>query len=179
MPSHEEHLEPKLPPISHMHWFPWLQKQLLIHSISTQTPEIPDSYNPNYEVWKKEFERYDLTPDTILIGHSCGGGFLVRYLSEKKDLRVGKVILVAPWIDPFREDTTDFFEFEIDPNLTSRTQELTIFNSNNDYDSIHETVKILNNKISDIKLKEFHSHGHFTYKDMGRLDFPELLEAVL
>ncbi len=179
MPHKEEYFDPKEPSLSNMHWFPWLQKQLIINGIIAQTPEIPNSYNPNYEIWKKEFERFDINSDTILVGHSCGGGFLVRWLSENKEINVGKVILVAPWIDPFRDDTTDFFDFKIDPDLVKRTKGITVFESDDDYESIQESIKILKEKIQGLKNKEFHQYGHFTYKSMGVLEFPELLEELI
>src|SRR5882672_311303 len=43
-----------LPAASNSHWIPWLQKQLIIHDISTQTPEIPNAWKPAYETWRKE-----------------------------------------------------------------------------------------------------------------------------
>ena len=99
MPSREEYYSSEYPASSNFQWIPWLQKQLLIKDIPTATPEMPHAYAPNYSVWKKEFERFDVTPESILVGHSCGGGFLVRWLSENKNIKVGKLILVAPWLN--------------------------------------------------------------------------------
>lgn len=31
----------------------------------------------------REFGRFEINTDTILVGHSCGGGFLLRWLSDK------------------------------------------------------------------------------------------------
>jgi uncharacterized protein len=178
-PGKKEYYDPQFPSASNYHWIPWLQKQLLIHDIAAHTPEIPHAFEPHYPTWKKEFERFELTPDTLLIGHSCGGGFLIRWLSEHKDIIVGKVVLVAPWIDPAREDTTDFFEFEIDPNLLKRTKSLKIFHSDNDMESIQKTVQILKDKIIDLPVQDFHNYGHFTHNDMKTSDFPELLKELL
>ena len=104
----EEYYSDEYPSLSNSHWFPWLQKQLLIRDIPTQTPELPGAYEPVYEEWKKEFERHDITENTILVGHSCGGGFLVRWLSEN-NIKVDTVVLVAPWIDPENKRTSSFF----------------------------------------------------------------------
>lgn len=81
----EEYYSEKYPTPSNSHWFPWLSKQLIILDIPTVAVEIPDSYMPDYSVWKREFERFNINSETILIGHSCGGGFLVRWLSENKN----------------------------------------------------------------------------------------------
>ena len=109
---------PNDPTLSNSHWFPWLSKQLLISDIPTVALEIPNAYMPNYTTWKKEFERFDIDSETILVGHSCGGGFLVRWLSEN-DVKVGKVVLVAPWLDPEkrRGADNDFFKFEMDKRM--------------------------------------------------------------
>ena len=178
-PDKEEYYDLKYPSCSNSHWLPWLQKELLVHEISAHTPEIPHAFDPDYNVWKKELERYEITSETILVGHSCGGGFLVRWLSEHKDKTVGKVVLVAPWLDPDRESTTDFFDFEIDPTLPQRTASFTIFHSDNDYESIIKTVKILQNKIDGISFQEFHKYGHFTFEAMKTIEFPELLKTLL
>lgn len=177
-PSKEEYYNPEVPSCSNFHWFPWLQKQLLVHDIHAHTPEIPDAWKPYYPTWQKEFERFDITPDTILVGHSCGGGFLVRWLSEHKDIKVGKVILVAPSLGVGWDDT-NFFDFEIDPELASRTKGLTIFGSDNDKPSLIEAAANLRSTIKGSQFKEFKGYGHFTLGSMGTDKFPELLEALL
>jgi len=177
----EEYYANKYPSMSNSHWIPWLQKQLLVNDVPAATPEIPQCYNLEYETWKREFERYDVTPETILVGHSCGGGFLVRWLSEHREVRVGKVVLVAPWINPDKdkEGGDDFFDFEIDPSLVFRTDGLMIYGSDNDRDAIQKSVQILREKIKDAGYREFTGYRHFITKHMGRVEFPELLEQVL
>ena len=135
----EEFFDVKRPAPSNDHWFPWIQKQLLIKGILTQTPEMPNSYAPEYEKWKNFFEQFHLDEETILIGHSCGGGFLIRWLSEH-DVKVGKVVLVAPWLDPGNKEVGDFFRFTIDPNLASKTSGLTLIYSTDDAESVIESV---------------------------------------
>jgi uncharacterized protein len=177
----DEYYSPEYPSASNFHWLPWLQKQLLIKDIHAVTPEMPNGYLPNYTVWKREFERFDITPDTILVGHSCGGGFLVRWLSENTEREVGKVVLVAPWLDPNKTkgDDNDFFNFSMDANLVARTKGVTIFNSDDDMDAVHTSVKQIIETIPNIKLVDFHEKGHFCLSDLGSEAFPELLVEVL
>lgn len=179
LPSKEEYYNPDIPSASNHHWFPWLQKQLLNHDIAAQTPEVPNAWKVHYPTWKKEFERYEITPETMLVGHSCGGGFIIRWLSENKDAKVGKVVLVAPWLDVDREFTTDFFDFEIDPDLASRTKGLVVFNSDNDEESTQKTAKLIREKIKEVKYREFHNYGHFCLKDLKTEKFPELLGGLI
>lgn len=164
---------------SNSHWLPWLQQQLLIRDIKADTPEMPRPFKPDYEDWKREAERFEIGPETILVGMSCGGGFWVRYLSEHLDLHVGKVVLVAPWLDPNNIRKTTFFDFEIDPELVKRTTGVTIFNSIDDHQGILWSVEILRQSIPNIKYIEFDDYGHFCFEDMHTDKFPELLDEVL
>lgn len=186
-PDKEEYYDPKVPTNCTAHWYPWLAKQLQINDVFAVVIDPPKPYSPRYDVWKKEFEKFDLTSETVLVGHSCGGGFLVRWLSENNDKQVGKVVLVAPWINPENNavsDTADFFDFEIDPDLANRTAGVTIFNSDNDMDTIHKSVQIIRDAVKDVEYKEFQNHGHFCLGDvpefnMPSSEFPMLVEVCL
>lgn len=178
MPSREEYYDKNYPSTSNAHWVPWLQKQLLCNDIAAVTPEVPFSFRPEWERWCKEVERYEITPDTLLVGHSCGGGFWVRYLSEHPELRVGKVVLVAPWMDPEGDEAGDFFKFTIDPDLAGRTKSLVIFHADNDMGNVHKSVATLREQIKNIGYREFHGYGHFCVEDMHTTEFPELLEEL-
>jgi predicted alpha/beta hydrolase family esterase len=178
-PSRAEYYTLKALGTSNDHWLPWLQAQLLKRDIAAVTPEMPRAYAPDWDTWVREIERYDITPETILVGHSCGGGFWVRYLSERPHLRVGKVVLIAPWIDPDGDNTKGFFDFTIDPDLASRTQGLIIFHSDNDMGNVHKSVAILREQVKDVQYQEFHKYGHFTARQLRTQGFPELLEVLV
>lgn len=174
----EEYFSDEYPSLSNSHWLPWLQKQLLTKGVFTQTPEIPEAYNPQYDLWKREFERFPINEETTLVGHSCGGGFLVRWLTENK-VKVGKLVLVAPWLDPERAKTTDFFEFEVDPQLIERVNELHLLVSADDDSDIHQSVEIIIKALPALRLHKFTGLGHFTYGQMKTDKFPELLDILV
>lgn len=178
-PSKADYYDGERPSPSNSHWLPWLQKQLIIDGIATATPEVPLAFEPHWERWVAEIERFDINPDTILVGHSCGGGFWVRYLSEHQELTVGKVVLVAPWIDVEHEDHNNFFDFKIDVNLVSRTKGLFIYNSIEDVDEIQTSVTKLKKVLKGAIYKEFKGKGHFTHKYMPDDKFPELLAELI
>lgn len=179
MPSKKTYYDPKKEAQSNEHWIPWLQRQLNLHDILTQTPEWPRPYEPNYRDWLEVFEQFLVDKDTTLIGHSCGGGFLVRWLSEN-EVNVGKVILVAPWLDPEGElSENDFFKFKIDPNIAKKTKGIVIFGSNDDEKCIQESIKTLIYKIDNVNYKEFNGYGHFVFSDMKTREFPKLLESAM
>ncbi len=156
------------------HWIIWIQEEFIKRGISAEVPAMPVPYEPKYDAWKKTFESYDITPETILVGHSCGAGFLVRWLSENKN-KVGDVVLVAPWMDPTKEFTTEMFDFIIDPELVSRCKSLNVMYSIDDDKGVIITVDELKSALPTAVFKEFIDKGHFTLEDMGTLEFPELL----
>ncbi|MDC1205525.1 alpha/beta hydrolase [Candidatus Pacebacteria bacterium] len=178
-PGKEEYYSSEYPSSSNFAWIPWLQKQLIIKDIKADTPEMPHAYAPDYAIWKREFERFDITSETVLVGHSCGGGFLVRWLSENKDAEVYKVILVAPSIDPTKKISTGMYDFEYDPELVKRTKGFIIFTSDNDTVNAETSLKIITDAVANIEVKMFSGYGHFIPAHMHTEVFPELLEEIL
>lgn len=179
-PGKEEYYDPDIASGSNYHWIPWIQKQLIAKDIKADTPEVPSSFDPQWDLWVKEVERFEIGPQTILVGHSAGGGFWLRYLSERDKLKVGKVILVAPSLGKSWDSDKKFFGgFEMDPELVSRTSGLIIFHSDNDKESIQQSLEEIKQKIKNIKVREFHNYGHFTLEDMKTSEFPELLDECL
>lgn len=179
MPDKEDYFDPSFPRHTDAHWFPWINEQFKTKGISLIMPEMPEPYEPKYDLWKSFFGKYNITEETILVGHSCGAGFLVRYFSEHPELKPKKIILVATWIDPEPSYlNTGFFEFEIDTSLTKRT-DIIVFCSADDEESCVRSAKIIEEKLPDATYYRFANKGHFTEEDLGTKEFPELLEEVL
>src|SRR3990167_2728807 len=78
-PPSEETITPK-----EKRWMNWLAEKLNEKGFNAVAPDLPTSWNPKYDEWEKEFEKYSVTESTLLVGHSCGGAFLVRWLLETK-----------------------------------------------------------------------------------------------
>jgi predicted alpha/beta hydrolase family esterase len=132
----------------------------LKNDIKADTPEIFNA--PEYDVFVKEVERFDITSETTLVGHSMGAGFGVRYLSKHSEVVVDKVVLVAPWLNLDHEYDFDFFDFDIDQATTERVNSLALFSSDNDSQGVQDTVAFLQKKLPKSVVKEFHNYGHFT-----------------
>ena len=179
MPSKEEYFSPDGSSQSNKHWLPWIQKELTLNGILAQTPELPEPYDPVYEKWVSVFEQFAINEGTTLIGHSCGGGFLVRWLSENK-VKVGKVVLVAPFLDPDHDEVkSNFFDFEIDENMAERTQGIFMIFSVDDDCEILDSVNQIRSKVKNIQIIELLQGGHFTMNDMKTEEFPELRDLLL
>ena len=166
---------------SNNHWLPWLTKQLMVRGIHTVALEMPTSYYPEYHLWKKELERFEIDQNTILVGHSCGGGFIIRWLSENPNISIKKIVLVAPWIgfEPKADFDKTFFEFEIDQNISKRVKDLVMLSSTDDKPGVKKSEEVLKNKLHGLRYVEFQNKGHFTLKSLGSEEFPELLEEIV
>ena len=92
-PTEKEAKEEK--PVNERHWAPWLKKELEKRGIKVSNELYPEDWLPDYEKWKKVFEKNKINENIILVGHSAGTAFLLRWLSENKR-KVSKVILIDP-----------------------------------------------------------------------------------
>jgi uncharacterized protein len=162
---------------SEHHWIPWVVSSLESMGYSVSAPELPAPYAPVYEAWKSVFEQFEVNEETVLVGHSCGGGFLVRYLSEN-NTKVNRVVLVAPYLDPDGDHIPEFFDFTIKANLVASTNGVTIFVSKDDDQDIQESVEKIVSACEGVQVREFEDKGHFTLGDMGTREFPELLNII-
>ena len=165
---------------SNLGWYPVVQWELTKRGILTQTPEMPNPYLPdmNYGEWVRTISQFDISQNTILIGHSCGGGFWLKYLSLNPQIKVGQLILVAPWIDVDSEHSTFFTDWKMDADLLLRCKQIDLFISSDDMEAILKSVdkvkEVYGNKI---KYHEFNDKGHFSWGCIGR-NFPELLKII-
>jgi predicted alpha/beta hydrolase family esterase len=162
------------------HWLPWLKAELIKHGIDAETPHMPQPLTPNYEKYKQEFEKYHIDQNTVLVGHSCASAFLVRWLGESRR-SIRKLILVAPWkvAEPnVSPEEYEYYTYPVDKRISSRVGEIIIFTSDNEKPEGKESMKILHRALGG-RVISIAGWGHYTMRDMGQTDFPELLKAVM
>ena len=163
-------------------WFPWLKKELERIGFSVIVPQFPTLKNQSLESWLKVFEQHEhlLSPDTILIGHSLGGAFLLRVL-EKYNVKIRAAFLVAAPIGilPIKNYDSDKL-FVLQPfdwqKIKSRAGKFAIFHSDNDpFVSLgngEELARQLGTKLTLVP-----NAGHFNTKS-GYTKFELLLEKI-
>lgn len=161
------------------HWMPWLKKELTTKGIDAETPLMPNPWAPVYEKYKEELEKYAVGENTILVGHSCGCAFLVRWLGESKT-KINKLILVAPWKIPYGSNPviSRFYEYPIDEKIKFRVKEVVMFTSDDEEEDGKKSLKIFHDALGG-KILDLKGHGHYTFGDMGTEEFPELLEVIM
>lgn len=161
------------------HWIPWTKRELMAHGINVEAPLMPNPWEPNYQAFKEAFDRFTFTENDILIGHSCGTTFLIRWLGDTKK-KVAKLILVAPWAIADQDDKNrrEFYEHPIDKTIKSRVGEIVMFTADDEVDDGKKSVKIIHDAIGG-RIIELKGHGHYTQWDIGTEEFPELLDEII
>ncbi len=161
------------------HWIPYIKKNLILKGIDTETPMMPTPWDPDYDAYKKEFEKYLVTENTILIGHSCGCAFLVRWLGESKKI-IKELILVAPWKISKEDDLNKekFYTFPIDETIKSRVGEIIMFTSDNEAKDGKKSLEMYRDALGG-KIIELKGRGHYILKHMVTEEFSELLDEIV
>ena len=177
--SKEEYYNEKYPTALNSHFFPFIQKQLFIRDIECLCMQHFQQYdsNLNYELWVKEFEKFNCNENSILVAHSSGCAFILRYLSENSNTICKKIILLAPYLQAFEGEDEEFYSYEIYEKLNGFSKLVCMY-SIDDMQEIHKSINILENTFSNLNIVKFEDKGHFTKNKIGDT-FPELLEEIL
>lgn len=80
-------------------WFPWIKKELEKEGCQVFIPQFPDPREGNnLKNWLEVLKQYEanINEDTILIGHSLGGLFLLRVLERLKKSVTAAFFVSAP-----------------------------------------------------------------------------------
>jgi len=140
-------------------------------------PKMPNPMNAKYDEWKILFEKIAplLDNNVILIGHSLGAIFLVKYLSENKfPKNILATLLVSPPYDDedMEESLGDFVPKSLD-KLNKQGGKIFIYQSKDDKvvpsSHLEKYKKALPNAI----IREFKKRGHF-----DQPKFPELIKDI-
>ena len=98
--------------------------------------KMPNAFNARYAEWKLWFEKYIplLDDEVILLGHSQGGIFLAKYLSENKlPKKIKAVLLVsAPYDYEGRVGVSDFHLAASLSQLEEQTKNIYLYHSKDD-----------------------------------------------
>jgi uncharacterized protein len=139
-------------------------------------PIMPSKYEADYKAWKIWFERhfsFITNKNFILIGHSLGGTFLLKYLSENKfPKKIKQLHLVAPaTIDK------DLRSFKFDVNkiykIPNFCEDIYLWHSKDDKEVSLENSEVVKKIIPSAYLCVFKDRGHFIGKS-----FPEIIKVI-
>jgi predicted alpha/beta hydrolase family esterase len=164
-------------------WFPWLKGELEKVGYKVSVPQFPSPPIVPAKIaeWWEILKSYNIDEDTVLIGHSLGGKFLLRIL-EKLDkpvqvaVFVGTPIGIQPIANNERDNafTGNGFDWE---RIKSNAKRFEVFQSDTDPYVGLENGKVLAERLG-VKLNFISNAGHFN-KSAGYTKFPQLLEKIL
>lgn len=141
-------------------------------------PKMPNSKNARYEEWKIWFEKLFplLSEEVVFVGHSLGGIFLAKYLSEnnfpKKILSLH--LVAAPYdTEVIKDSLADFALTKTVEGLSQQTDKIFLYQSKDDTAVAFADVEKYQRDLPLATLRTFEDRGHFTTEH-----FPELFEDL-
>lgn len=141
-------------------------------------PKMPNSKNARYPEWKLWFEKLFplLTDEVVLVGHSLGGIFLAKYLSENTfPKKIKSLHLVAAPYDTevIKESLADFALNNTVEKLNDYTDNIFLYQSKDDTAVAFADVEKYKRDLPNATLRIFEDRGHFTQEK-----FPELIQDI-
>jgi predicted alpha/beta hydrolase family esterase len=163
-------------------WFPWMKEELEKLGYQVFVPQFPTPEKQTPEEWFKVFGNYEkyLNSETILIGHSYGGAFLLRILERiKAKVKVAVLVAASAGIKPIKFYDVDkpLVEKPFDwAKIRQSSDHFLVFHSEDDpFICIANGEKIA--KELNIGLIRLTNAGHFNAK-AGYTKFELLLEKL-
>lgn len=163
-------------------WFPWLKSELKNRGFDVVVPQFPTPKGQTPEAWFKVLEPYlnRILSDSLMVGHSLGGTFLLRVL-ERIDIQIRAAFFVASpvGIMPIKNYATDkpFLEKPFDwPAIRRHARDFFVFHSDNDPFVGLENGKALAGHLG-VELNLVPGAGHFNTA-AGYTTFEALLPLV-
>ena len=163
--------------VAHDYWSRNLAKDLG-ESYLMLTPKMPNSTNARYNEWKVWFENIltVLDEEIILIGHSLGGIFLVKYLSENKiDKKIKATFLLgAPFDEELGEESLADFALPKDlSGFTTQAGKMFFLHSQDDPCVPFDQLEKYQKSLPSAECLVFENKGHFNEEK-----FPELADLI-
>ena len=141
-------------------------------------PKMPNPMNAKYDEWKTLFKKIAslLDNNVILIGHSLGAIFLVKYLSENNfPKKILATLLVSPPYDDegMEESLADFILPKNLSKFNKQGSKIFIYQSKDDKVVPHSHLEKYKKALPNAIIREFKKRGHF-----NQPKFPELIKDI-
>jgi predicted alpha/beta hydrolase family esterase len=139
---------------------------------------MPNAQDARYLEWKIWFEKIIpiLNKEVILIGHSLGGIFIVKYLSENKFSKKIKTTLLVgtPYNTPTRHPLVDFVITNPLDNFIKQAGKIVMYHSKDDQIVPFSNLEYYRKEIPNADFRIFKNRGHFNTES-----FPELVKLII
>jgi len=140
-------------------------------------PKMPNAQNARYLEWSIWFENIVplLDNDIIILGHSLGGLFIIKYLAENNFPKKIKALLLVgtPYNTPTQHPLVDFVITTPLDNVVTQMKKIYIYHSKDDQVVQFRNAQDYLKELPGAQLREFTDRGHFNSET-----FPEIIEDI-
>ena len=123
------------------HWQAQLACDLIKQNTAVSFPTLPSKDNPNLKQWKeflkKEIEQFR---PTIVVCHSLAN-LLWFHICDELDIKLDKLMLVAPVRNQELEDAKTFFPYPLAKDLKAKEIMMAV-STNDPYMEIEEAIEL-------------------------------------
>ena len=163
-------------------WFPWLKAELEKKGLNVIVPRFPTPEGQSLQSWLKILNRHKdlINSETIFIGHSLGGMFLLKVLEQLSEpVYAAFFVSASVGVRPIKFYDSDyaFTHFEFDWfKIIGKAKHFTAYHSDNDpYVSLGNGEELA--KRLCIKLTFIPQAGHLN-AESGWTKFDKLLTDI-
>jgi uncharacterized protein len=141
------------------------------------SPQMPNAQNARYLEWKIWFEK--LTPllndAVILVGHSLGGIFLAKYLSENQYPKkvTATYLVAAPYNTENDHPLVDFIISDNLSNFQNQSGKVFIYHSQDDVVVPFSNLVSYQKALPRAHVRIFQNKQHF-----NQAEFPEIIKDI-
>lgn len=160
--------------ISKDDWKPDLRRKLR-SDYEVILPIMPNKTNARFEEWKIWFEKIIpfLNEEIILIGHSLGASFLVKYLSENNLPNKLKAVFLVSGVFDTDTDGYSLQSFSLPEKLDLQTENIYFYHSKDDpvvpFSALENFAQIF---------PKAHTRIFEDRKHINQEEFPELVQDI-
>lgn len=138
---------------------------------------MPNGKNAKYKEWQIWFEKIIplLNREIILVGHSMGGIFLAKYLSENRFPKtiLATILVAAPFNEEGGESLGDFSLPKSLARFEKQSREIFLIYSTDDPSVPFSKLEKYKKALPNAKTLIFKDKGHFRQET-----FPEIVELI-
>ena len=150
------------------HWQAQLSADLIKQNTPVSFPSFPSRDNPDLNEWKtfikKEIEHFK---PTVIVCHSLAN-LLWFHICDELDIKLDKLMMVAPVRNEILEDAKTFFPYPIPSDLKSK-ESIMAASTNDPYMNVEEAIRLQSKLRVGMKLLE--EAGHINADSgYGKLD---------
>lgn len=160
----------------HSDWKDSLSKKLS-KDFDVLQPSMPNKKNAKYKEWKIWFEKIIplLNKEIVLVGHSMGGIFLAKYLSENKIPRkiIATFLVAAPFMGSGKESLADFNLPKSLVLFSKQSKKIFLIQSKDDPSVPYSNFEKYRKNLPTASTQVFNDRGHFRQET-----FPEIVKLI-